>query len=366
MAWIAIADPADPRFSCSGLGCDAGRAETASQRDDPHALLTRGTLLVEARLAPDGRPQTLLEWEQTHPWRRGLSLRAIPGGGVVLVVSQGDNVCHGVVRHDAVNGDDTLRISYSWDAPARTGRLVVEKVGTPGLFMTDLRDPPPLLLHDVQTVTMQKGARLADPDVNFFAISTRIEPVGPLPTLDARVPLCTPYGYQPLSRIKRGDIVRLADGGNQPVLQVLRRTVPACGLLRPVRLRAPYFGLQQDIIVAPEQRLIFGGSDVEYLFDQECVLVPARHLVNGTAAHFCASGPTVTYGQVLLPTHEAVLAAGAAVESLFIGRIRRHKAKLSASLLSGADRSRLPDHAALAYPVLRPFEAITLAARRAA
>jgi hypothetical protein len=366
MAWIAISDGADPRFSCSGLGCDAGRAATAAQRDDPHALLTRGTLLVEAKLAPDGRPQTLLDWDHTYPWRRGLSLRAIPGGGIALVVSQGGDVCHAVVRHDAVNGDDTLRISYSWDAPARIGRLVVEKVGAPGLFITDLRDPPPLLLRDIHAVTMQPDICTIDPDVSFFAVSTRIEPVGPLPTLDARVPLCTPYGYKRLAEIKRGDMMRLADGGNQPVLQVLRRTVPSYGLLRPVLLRAPYFGLQQDILVAPEQRLVIGGSDVEYLFDQEYVLVPARHLVNGTAARFCASGPTVTYGQVLLPAHEAILAAGTAVESLFIGRIRRHQGKLAASLLAGAERSRLPDHAASAYPVLRSFEAITLAERRAA
>ncbi|MFU8881639.1 MAG: hypothetical protein ACNA7Q_04670, partial [Rhodobacterales bacterium] len=67
-----------------------------------------------------------------------------------------------------------------------------------------------------------------------------------------------------------------------------------------------------------------------------------------------------------LPSHEAILAAGTAVESLFIGRIRRHPSKLAASLLTGAERSRLPDHASLAYPVLRSFEAITLAERRAA
>jgi hypothetical protein len=366
MAWIAIADRAAPRFSCSGLGCDAGQAETAALRDDPLALLTRGTLLLEARLAPDGRPQILLEWEQIHPWRRGLSLQAIPGGGVVLVLSQGGDLCHGVVQHDAVNGDDTLRISYSWDAPARQGRLVVEKVGAPGLFMTELRDPPPLLLRDLQHVTMDQGARRMDRDVGFFAVSTRIEPVGPLPTLDARVPICTPYGYRPMGRIARGDLLRLADGGNAPVLQVVRRTVPSCGLLRPVRLRAPYFGLQQDIIVAPEQRLVIGGSDVEYLFDQEFVLVPARHLVNGTAGLAVSGGPTVTYGQVLLPGYETILAAGTAVESLFIGRLRRHPDKLAASLLAGVERARLPDHAPSAYPVLRPFEAITLSQRRAA
>lgn len=366
MGWIAIADRTDARFSVSGLGSLVGRAPSADLQGDPDALLVRGTLMVEAKLAPDGRPQTLLEWEHRFPWRRGLSLHAIPGGGIALVVSQGGAVCHSVVRHDATGGADTLRITYCWDAPARAGRLVVEKVGAPGLSLTELVNPPPLLIRDIETITTQPATRHVDADVSFFAVSAQIEPVGPLPTLDPRVPLCTPYGYKPLTTLKRGDLVRLAKGGNQPVLDVLRRTVQAYGLLRPVRLRAPYFGLKQDIIVAPEQRLLIGGSDVEYLFDQPFVLVPARHLVNGTAAHFCAAGPTFTYAQVLLPTHDAVLAAGTAVESLFIGRIRRHKCKLSASLLAGSMRASLPDHAPSAYPVLRSFEAITLAERRAA
>jgi hypothetical protein len=366
MAWIAIADRNDPRFSCSGLGCDAGRAGIAAQRNDPQAMLTRGTLLLEARLATDGRPQTLLEWDHPHPWRRGLSLKAIPGGGMVLILSQGHDVVHAVVPHDAVSGDDSLRITYAWDAPARHAVLAVEKVGTTSLFLTELRDPPPLLLRDIEAATLQPAMRIMDRDVAFFAVSTRIEPIGPLPTLDARAPLCTNQGYKPLGRVARGDVLRLVQGGTAPVLAVVRRTVPATGLFRPIRLRAPYFGLQQDIVVAPDQRLLIGGSDVEYLFDQEFVLVPARHLVNGVAAHFCATGPTVTYGQVLLPDHEAILAAGTAVESLFIGRIRRHPARLAVSVLAGAERARLPDHAVSAYPVLRPFEAVALSQRRAA
>ena len=366
MAWIAISDNIDPRFSCAGLGSDAGRAETAALRHDSDALLKRGTLLVEARRAPDGRPQTLLEWQEVWPWRRGLSLQAIPGGGIALVVSQGNEASHAAVRHGATGGADTLRISYSWDAPARLGRLAVEVVGAPGVVLAEMRDPPPLRLADLQAVTMQQERRAMDPEVTFFAVSTGIEPVGPLPTLDGHVPLATPYGYRPLGQVRRGDVLRTTGGGAVPVLQVLRRTVPARGMFRPVRLRAPYFGLRQDIVVAPEQRLVIGGSEVEYMFDQEFVLVPARHLVNGTAAHYCAGGLTASYGQVLLPTHEAIIAAGMPLESLFIGRIRRHPQKVQASVLAGLERSRLPDHAASAYPVLRAFEAITLSERRAA
>ena len=80
-------------------------------------------------------------------------------------------------------------------------------------------------------------------------------------------------------------------GGVVPVLHKLDRVVPARGSLAPVRLRAPYFGLLDDVIVAPEQRLVIDGSEVEYLFNQEAVLVPARHLVNGFAAMAESASP---------------------------------------------------------------------------
>jgi hypothetical protein len=69
--------------------------------------------------------------------------------------------------------------------------------------------------------------------------------------------------------------------------------------------------------------LIILGSDVEYTFGQEAVLVPARHLVNGFAARYEPTGSTVTYTHLLLPEHETLLVAGSSFESLYIGRIRR-------------------------------------------
>jgi len=60
MAWIALTDHADHRFSKSGLGCDAGRAPTARIADD--GLLVRGSILIETHLASDGRPLQLLSY----------------------------------------------------------------------------------------------------------------------------------------------------------------------------------------------------------------------------------------------------------------------------------------------------------------
>lgn len=133
-----------------------------------------------------------------------------------------------------------------------------------------------------------------------------------------------------------------------------------------MRLRAGYFGLTRDIAVAPDQRLVMRGSDVEYTFGREAVLVPARHLVNNVSAVYAKGPETVALYQILLPGHEAVMASGCAVESLYIGRIRRKPEQLAASMLAEIDRSRLPEHAKPVWPVFKPFEAITLASSRAA
>jgi hypothetical protein len=204
------------------------------------------------------------------------------------------------------------------------------------------------------------------PEIIFAALSDEIEPVGPMPTLLPNTPVATPWGYHDVGQLKRGDTVMTCNSGVVPVVHRISRTVPARGSFRPLRLRAPYFGLQQDIIVSPEHRLLIDGPEVEYLFGQEAVLVPARHLVNGFTAFAEAAGPTVCYTQLLLPRHETLLAAGTSLESLYVGRIRRQAGALSTSLLRGFDRSGLPEHGKPSHQVLRQFEAIHLAKRRAA
>ena len=61
----------------------------------------------------------------------------------------------------------------------------------------------------------------------------------------------------------------------------------------------------------------------------------------------------VQYVQVVLPRHEALLAAGTAVESLYIGRIRRKPELLAASVLAGVSDRELPEHGAPVHQVLR-------------
>lgn len=363
MAWIALSDQTRQVFDLNGIGAaqpDRGLEMGAND------LLTRGSILFEMRLPGDGRPRTLLSYHRDHPWISSLSIQELPTGGIALVITQGQEVFHTVVQHDAVTQAEELRVTYSWDAPARWGRLAIERIGSGRIFLQELKDPKPLLLSDLRIMTIDPMRRQMDRTVIFFAISDEVEPIGPMPGLSSHVPVLTDRGYRAAHSIRRGDLLRTADQKLVPVLQVLSREVPAFGSFAPVRLRAPYFGLRQDVIVSAEQRLRSGGSAVEYLFGRPHVRIPAQHLINEVSAIRHRGVDTLRYYQYLLPENETCIAGGTALETLFLGRSRRDAALMRASLLSAVERSRLPEHVAPNYPLLDHFEAITLAELRAA
>lgn len=75
---------------------------------------------------------------------------------------------------------------------------------------------------------------------------------------------------------------------------------------------------------------------------------------------------TMTYFQLLFSKNEAFIASELCLEILFIGRLRRRKDIFQRTSLSTLPHNFLPEHAASATQILRPYEAITLAATRAA
>lgn len=367
MSWIAIAEQSENRFNPEGIGRKQTKTGTSRKSQGTPTFLARGSLVIETRLSPSNRPQVLLAYRRSHPWRSSLSIQAMPNGGISLIATNNGRTFHTALRNDDTDSrTDVLRITYSWDIALKTGRLTIERPEIDKISTIELSAPQPLAIEDVRAMTLGEKSRDMDDDVVYFAVSTNIEPVGPMPSLTGNVPIATVDGYRRAETLKRGDLVQTISGDLVPILQVLHRTVPAKGSFRPVRLRAPYFGLARDIVVGPQQRLVVGGSEVEYMFGKESVLVPARHLINGTSALFSCGAATITYCQLLLPNHEAILAAGCTLESLYIGRIRRRPKQLSTTLLAGVSRNFLPEHSLSAYPVLKPFEAITLANQRVA
>lgn len=365
MTWIAIADREDALFCASGLAHLAGDRAADSVEEDRE--MERGSLLMETELSPDDRPQLLWGAERGFEHKMSLTIRALPGAGITLVHTRHGEMLHAALTHDTeARRTAVLRITYSWDRARNWARLVVERPDVARSFQVTLKEPVRMMLSDVREMIKNPAARTMAPDVLFVAVSDRIEPIGPMPGMTGSTPIVTPQGPKPLGELRRGDLVETLSGDIVPVLHVVRRTVPARGLFEPVRLRHPYFGLESDIVVAPGQRLVVGGSRVEYLFGTEQVLVPSAFLIKGSAAVREKGHSLVTYTQVLLPNHEAILAAGIFVESLNIGRIRRKPEILNASLLGQLPRHTLPEHSSAAFPVLGDFEAIVLAEERAA
>jgi hypothetical protein len=364
MTWIASADHKEARFSPNGLGVD--RHITPQVDMTENAILARGTLMLETRMSPNGKPQVLFGYDRVFPWNRAFSIQAIPGGGITLVHSNHGEVCHATLKWRGTGRADVVRIIFSWDVPSGWAQLSLERPEESTVTSVQVNVSKPIHIEDLRDAILGKGDRTFSNDAVFIALSDEIEPVGPMPTLTLDTPIATPWGHKLARNLERGDTVTTQKSGTVPILQRVTRTVPALGSFAPIRLRAPYFGLSQDVIAAPDQRLIIRGSDVEYLFGQEAVLVPARHLVNGFAARYEPSGSTITYTHLLLPGHEALSVAGSSFESLYIGRIRRKPDQLNASSLSKFERNSLPEHGKPVFPILKAYEALTLADQRAA
>ena len=359
MSWIGLTDHQDGRFARSGLDRDHSNAGRPK-------LLDRGTFMFETHVPGKVRPHDLVGITHHSPWPRALMFSALPGGGVAMVHRRKDDLIHSALQWSGDGRAHTLRVTYAWDTQASWGRLALEQPAGGPTITNTVHAPHPQIAEDMRDLMLGATERTLSRDVLFAALSTKVTPIGPMPTLHPGTPIATPGGYKDAGRLQRGDTVITDAGAIVPVLNIVRARMPARGSFAPVRLRAPYFGLTHDIVVAPEQRLVLRGSEVEYMFGQEAVLVPARHVVNGYAANWAATGALIDYVQVVLPGHEVLLAAGCPVESLYIGRIRRDEARLAASVLHHASIRLLPEHAKPFHQVLRPFEAITLLDQRAA
>lgn len=137
----------------------------------------------------------------------------------------------------------------------------------------------------------------ATPPVVCFATGTRI---------------ATMRGQVAVERLRVGDILKLADGGVQPVLWVGQTELgvarhPHPETVRPVLIRAGAFsdGVPlRDLRVSPDHGMLFGD-----------VLIPAALLVNGASILQEPFWDTITYWHVEVPEHAVILAEGAPAES---------------------------------------------------
>lgn len=358
MSWLALCDFVTPLFSRRGLAraLPDGRGEITDAAED----LPTGTFVVEALFQPssDGRHR-LLTYRRPGGEPVDFSVTVSASEGAIISHREGRETRQYRVSADIMRRGDPLRMTLNWDRAADWGLLSLENLETGHLKQAEVSAPLPVRLVDIERMSL----RTRKPDgnaVSYFGFSGGIEPVGLSACIAPHAPVETPQGPKMIDRLKPGDLILTRDNGPQPVRWVGAREVPARGGFRPIRLRAPYFGLTRDLQVAPDQCLLITGSEVEYLFGEEEVLVEARHLVNGVSAYWEKTGPTVQLYHILLDQHEVIRIAGCELESLYVGSIASDAALLGTTMLREIAPETVPSHSGSARPILKSYEAMTL------
>ena len=133
--------------------------------------------------------------------------------------------------------------------------------------------------------------------------------------------IATPRGARDIATLRVGDLVVTRDHGLQPIRWIQSRTVPAQDRFAPIRIRPGVVtGLERDILVSPQHRMLFQGYRSELLFGESEVLIAAKHLVDGKDVTQDEGG-MVTYIHMMFDEHEIVFAEGCASESFHPGNV---------------------------------------------
>ncbi|MFS4581527.1 Hint domain-containing protein [Phaeobacter sp. C3_T13_0] len=344
-------------------------------------LLTRGSLCLDLLLDEAKPSGTLLLLERSNlnsdGWPLSISLKRNLDRSITLTLCQpGCSLEHRVVAPHASTGEhDAARLVYSWDSLARWGRLALMTAAGANIATVDIPAPPPLRVKDAKALLDALPATADTCGLLSASINTDIVPVTSLGGLALPTKVATPEGPKSLGQLRRGDLVLTPEGESIPILHRIHRRVPAVGHDTPLRLRAPFFGLTEDLILAPQQRLVVSGTDVDYLFGRSDVRLTAA-MLDGTALVAPSDSASsselmrphllIDLAQLILPRHQRFIAAGTAVESLYLGRLRRDRKAYAVSALSHLDRHAMPEHAIDPAPLLRSFDAAVLAERRIA
>jgi collagen type I/II/III/V/XI/XXIV/XXVII alpha len=121
----------------------------------------------------------------------------------------------------------------------------------------------------------------------------------------------TTAGDRAVETLREGDLLLTASGETAPVVFLGRRRIDCRrhkrpGDVQPIRVRAGAFGEAmpaRDLLLSPDHAVFVDG-----------VLIPVRHLLNGTTIARVLVD-TITYYHVELPEHDVIFAEGLTVES---------------------------------------------------
>ncbi|RLJ41349.1 Hint domain-containing protein [Litoreibacter meonggei] len=166
-----------------------------------------------------------------------------------------------------------------------------------------------------QTLALRANGRVAnDGQIHPSFSNINDLPEAPVNTgmmADTRV--ATPSGPRRIDELSAGDLVLDTQGREAKINHVLTTDAPRNSFL----MRAPYFGLDQDLVVAPEQKIVVTSDIAEYLFGEETVIMPVWALNDGRkVGHFETRSSDLMY-QLQLDTPEPLAIGRCAVSALY-------------------------------------------------
>ena len=354
MSWVGLRDKMGGHYNAAGLGC------AQSEPFDPDAILSVGSLLIEFMSNPRAGLQTVLQFGACHPWASGLVMTLDGQGVLKLEQWQGQTRRTHILNTGILTREQSVLITYTWDAPMRRAVLAVDLGGGAAPIYTELHAPLPLCARDASRIISDPHHCKLHERTMFCAIADEIIPIGALPSLAPQTLIETPTGLRAVGTLRAGDFVTTPSGQQAQVRWCGSMKIPARGRFAPIAMRAPYHGLRTDLTVGPQQRLRMRGPNVEYLFDTDAVSVRVDDLRDGNAVRSVASGILQEYRQVVLDGGAAMCASGLTVEGLNIANIARDPRLRAHSILAQMPAELLPVQTGQSYQVLRGYEAHSL------
>lgn len=225
-------------------------------------------------------------------------------GADVFVVEGGDRITD-------FQADDFVDLSAFYNASS----LAAQNAANPGAQYDTVRswlraDQADGVLQAAGGLRLENGGQALDPSLLnaktaavCFVKGTRIS---------------TLKGKRPVEMLKLGDLVETADHGLRPIRWIGCMTVPARGDLAPILIEADTLDNRRDLLVSPLHRMVVGGWQVELLFGEKEVLVPAKMLVDGGSIRAMPRA-WVSYYHIMFDEHEIVYAEGTPSESFYPG-----------------------------------------------
>ncbi len=324
----------------------------------PEGILAQGTLLLECdgaalarakgailRVDPRREPQHIFAIDRRRDRELSMLLR---NGGAASHLS--------VTMPDASDG--LHHLTYRWRCETGDSILTLDGRDSRTVRWSGRGHVPPITGEQIATLFTSRQGAFRHPAITGFAFSDHVMPIGPLPGLLAGASLATLDGPRSVETLRQGDLVLTADNGWQPVLWQGGVELPALPGFFPIRLLAPYHGLDHDLVVLPEQRIAISGKDVEYLFGADRVLVAARDLVDGrTAMVESLRTATLRCHSIVLERSDVIRACGGWVQSLDLGTIAKHAERAALSVCGDLHtRGAMPLHARPPCRSLQAFE----------